>query len=45
MEFTQANIRDKIVKELTPHLPDLLEAAKKLGLFDELEEKKKKRKG
>ena len=39
------DIRDKIVKELTPHLPDLLEAAKKLGLFDELEEKKKKRKG
>ena len=31
------DIRDKIVKELTPHLPDLLEAAKKLGLFDEVQ--------
>ena len=39
------DIREKIAKELTPHLPDLFKAAKKLGLFDELEEKKKKRKG
>jgi len=37
-------IRNKISKELTPHIPELYKAAKKLGLFDELEKKMKKEK-
>ena len=36
--------RTAIAKELTPHLPALIKAAEKIGLFDDLREKKNKNK-